>query len=233
MNVGAILFAAALLSAAEPAPHPAPTPTPTPTPQMIFDWLDYGNQRHAEGRPAHWHQSSARRREVARAERPQAAILTCADSSVPAEILFDQGIGDLFVVRVFGNTAGERELAALEHAVANLDVPLVVVLGHQRCSAVAGAIRGSTGGRIGAIHASMAAPLALVKGQPGDVLERAVFANVENGVATLLDSEPILAPRAYSGRLRILGAVYDPDSGRVRWVAPKTRPAALSAAKPH
>ena len=119
-----------------------PVPKAAASAEMVLDWLRYGNERHAQGRYVYWHQSLDRRREVARQERPHAVVLTCSDSRVPPELLFDQGIGDLYVVRVAGNVAGEKELGSIEYAVEQLGAPLVVVLGHQRCHAVETAVRG-------------------------------------------------------------------------------------------
>ncbi|MEZ5353577.1 MAG: carbonic anhydrase [Bryobacteraceae bacterium] len=218
-----LLGAVCLTQAAEPSPPPSP--------DMIVEWLRFGNERHAEGRHVHWHQSLSRRQELAtRGESPQAAIVTCSESAVPPEILFDQGLGDLYVVRVPGNVVGERELAGVEHAVEHYGVQVVVVLGHRHCSLVAQALRGSGGaGHLGAIFSSMAAPIAHVKGLAGDVLDRAIQANVETGVATLLEAEPVLAPRVHASRVRVLGAVYQPASGQVRWIAPTQSGAAMSS----
>ncbi|MEZ5400316.1 MAG: carbonic anhydrase [Bryobacteraceae bacterium] len=205
-----------------------------PSPEMVLEWLRYGNQRHAEGKPVHWHQSVARRREVAKTQPAQAVVIACSESTTPPEILFDQGLGDLYVLRAPGNVVGEREIAAVEMAVERHGVRVVVVLGHQGCSVVGHAVRGAMGpGHIGTLVAPMAAPVARVKGQPGDVLERAIHANVEAGVAALAASDPILAPLAGGGRLRVVGAYYDGESGRVGWMTPPAHRTTLSSGLPH
>jgi carbonic anhydrase len=140
---------------------------------------------------------------------------------VPAEIVFDQGLGDLFMVRVAGNVASSGEvLASIEFAVAELQVPLVLVLGHKRCGAVTAAVdavvRGSVApGHIGSLVDAIRPAVARVQGALGDMLDNAVRANVELVVAQLARSEPILAPAVREGRLRITGARYDLDTGQV------------------
>jgi carbonic anhydrase len=140
---------------------------------------------------------------------------------VPAEIVFDQGLGDLFMVRVAGNVASSGEvLASIEFAVAELQVPLVLVLGHKRCGAVTAAVdavvRGSVApGHIGSLVDAIRPAVAQVQGSLGDLLDNAVRANVELVVAQLVRSEPILAPAVREGRLRITGARYDLDTGQV------------------
>ncbi len=194
-------------------------PKPAPAPDMVLEWLRYGNERHAEGRYVHWHQSLERRREVALQERPHAIVLTCSDSRVPPELLFDQGIGDLFVVRVAGNVAGEKELASIEYAVDQLGVPLVVVLGHQRCHMVQMAVRGGEmPGHLGSIVASLSPAVARAKRMPGDVVDQAAQINVQMVVEQLRGSEPVLGSLWRGGRLKVVGAYYSVDRGDVTWL---------------
>ena len=188
--------------------------------QALQRLLD-GNKRYVSTNFAHPDQTAERRIEVANAQYPFACILGCSDSRVPAEIVFDQGLGDLFMVRVAGNVASSGEvLASIEFAVAELQVPLVLVLGHKRCGAVTAAVdavvRGSVApGHIGSLVDAIRPAVARVQGALGDMLDNAVRANVELVVAQLARNEPILAPAVREGRLRITGARYDLDTGQV------------------
>src|SRR3954469_5865341 len=137
------LLAVAMLAAA-PSQHTAPaTSSPKPaaavTPETALAELKAGNDHHVSKQYRRPNQTAARQRELASGQHPHAAILSCADSRVAPEIIFDQGLGDLFDVRVAGNIAGDTETASLEYAAEHLDVPLIVVMGHQKCGAVTAA----------------------------------------------------------------------------------------------
>ena len=115
----------------------------TLTPDRALTQLLRGNERFVAGWPDHPNQSARRRREVSEAgQHPFAIILSCADSRVPPEIIFDQGLGDLFIVRVAGNVLDDVVLGTIEYAVEHLQVPLVMVLGHDKCGAVTAAVEG-------------------------------------------------------------------------------------------
>ncbi len=207
---------AAGLNAAE-ARSAAPS---APSAEVALEWLRYGNERHMAGRYVHWHQSVERRREVARAERPHAVVVTCSDSRVAPELLFDQGLGDLYVVRVPAHAIGERELAAIEHAVAELCAPLIVVLGHQGCHAIHAAAQGAaTGGRLGAIVASLAPAVGRARRMHGgDVHENTARAQVEFTVEQIAQSEPVLNELVRLRRVQVVGGYYRLDSGEVSWM---------------
>src|SRR4029453_727655 len=111
-----------------------------PTADAVIAELKAGNEHHASKRYQHPHMTETRQRELASSQHPHAAILSCADSRVAPEIIFDQGLGDLFDVRVAGNIAGEPDVASLESAAEHLGVPLLVVMGHQKCGAVTAAL---------------------------------------------------------------------------------------------
>jgi carbonic anhydrase len=111
------------------------------SPAEALQRLKDGNQRFVAGKPLHQRQNAARRAELVSAQHPFAAILGCSDSRVPLEIVFDQELGDLFAVRVAGNVAGGDERGSLQYAAAHLGIPLVVVLGHERCGAVSAGAR--------------------------------------------------------------------------------------------
>jgi carbonic anhydrase len=189
---------------------------------VLAELLD-GNQRFMAGELEHPRQKPADFVPLAEGQAPQAVIVGCADSRVAPELVFDQGVGDLFVVRVAGNVIGGTGVTlkgSIEYAVAELGTRLIIVLGHSQCGAVKAAIKhidsadsppGSIGGLVDLIKPAVAA----VQDQPGDELENAIRANVRAGVERLKGLEPILASQVNGGRVKIIGAVYDLLTGRV------------------
>lgn len=190
-----------------------------PSADAVLAELKAGNDHHAAKTYQHPHQTAARQRELASGQHPHAAILSCADSRVAPEIVFDQGLGDFFDVRVAGNVAGDPEIASLEYAAEHLNVPLVVVVGHQHCGAVtAAAEAGEAHGHLSALIAPIRPAVQRGKAMPGDAIENAVRINVEMVVDQLRGSKPVLAELVAKRELRILGAVYSLDTGRVEWL---------------
>jgi carbonic anhydrase len=178
-----------------------------------------GNQRFTQHHPQYPHQSQTRLQEVAQAQHPFATILSCADSRVAAEIIFDQGIGDLFDVRVAGNIATPEVLGSIEYAVALLGTPVLMVLGHERCGAVTAAVQNEAlPGDIGSFVKAILPAVDRVKGQPGDAVDNAVTANVQYQIEQLKRS-PLLQERLQSGQLKVVGGRYDLDTGRVSIIA--------------
>jgi carbonic anhydrase len=176
--------------------------------------LKDGNLRFTSGKSERPHQGADQRELVAKGQKPFALILGCADSRVPPEILFDQGLGDLFVVRVAGNVVDDPGLGSIEYAVEHLNVKLIVVLGHERCGAVDAATKGGDpGGHIGSLVHAIAPAVESARIRKGNLLEEAVKANVLRIVSELKNSAPILAPEAQAGLLTVVGAVYDLDTG--------------------
>ncbi len=175
-----------------------------------------GNLRYVEARAAHTNQTVARRTDLARTQHPFAIVVGCADSRVPPEILFDQGLGDLFVIRLAGNIADDAVLASIEYAVAHLGVRYVMILGHERCGAVtAVAAGGDAEGHIPALVKAIQPAVDRVRNQPGDLVENAVLANIALVVGQVKGSKPILADRVRRGELVVVGARYDLDDGKV------------------
>ena len=172
-----------------------------------------GNSRFAAGRPETPRRGSKRRIETAGGQLPYAVILTCADSRIPPEIIFDEGIGDLFVVRVAGNVAGDLVTGSIEYAARHLSVTLVVVLGHNNCGAVNAAYsEGVPEGHTGSFIETIRPVIKRSDISDGDDF---VDANVQNVVETLKNSGPILKSLVDEDRLSILGAHYDLISGKV------------------
>jgi carbonic anhydrase len=208
-----LLFALAFVSGAAFAQETAPSA------ESVLRELKAGNAHHAAHRDVHPHETAARQRELVKGQHPHATILGCADSRVPPEIIFDQGLGDLFTVRSAGNVAGDIELGSLEYAVVHLGTPLLVVMGHQSCGAVTAAVEG--GEAIGHTVAFINPILpAVEQGRklPGNAIENAVRLNVERVVEQLRTSRPVLADQVARGRLRIVGAVCSLDTGKVAWL---------------
>jgi carbonic anhydrase len=184
-----------------------------------------GNLRYIENRndPAKARQDTERRKEVAEGQEPFAVIFTCADSRVIPEIIFNKGIGDLFVIRVAGNFVTNRcfgILGSIEYAVEFLHAPLVMVLGHERCGAVKAALdlvkkNARPPGNIGIIADEIRPAMDDIKKQPGDMLHNAVQANVKLNVGRLPEFSPVIRKHVEDGTTRIVGADYDLDSGKV------------------
>ncbi len=195
-----------------------------PGPAAVLASLMEGNGRFAAGTPS---LLSRRRPEdfaaLADGQAPTAIIVACADSRVAPELIFDQGVGDLFVVRVAGNVvtgAGPVVKGSLEFAVAELGVRLILVLGHTACGAVKAAVThidnkdslpGSIEGLVDVIRPAVAA----VDQLPGDKVENVIKANVRKCTETIKSLDPILAKLAASGDLKVAGGVYDLATGRV------------------
>ncbi|OUL33980.1 carbonic anhydrase [Nostoc sp. 106C] len=185
------------------------------TPDAALQKLIEGNQRFIQHQPQYPDQSASRLQEVAQAQHPFATILSCADSRVPAEIVFDQGIGDIFDVRIAGNIATPEALGSIEYAVTLLNSPLLMVLGHERCGAVTAAVKKEELlGDISTFVKAIKPALDKVKNQPGDAVENAVVANVQYQIEQLKRSH-LLTERLKSGQLKIIGGRYDLDTGKV------------------
>jgi carbonic anhydrase len=182
-----------------------------------------GNERFVKGQTLNPRRNPADFSSLAKAQYPEAVIITCSDSRVAPEILFDVGVGDLFVVRVAGNVVdgtGVTVKGSTEYAIAELNVPLILVLGHSNCGAVKAAIqhinaKDSLPGAINGLVELIKPAVLQSKGQPGDPLENATIQNVKNGVARLDGLQPILAPRIKEGKVKVVGGVYDLKTGAV------------------
>jgi carbonic anhydrase len=192
-----------------------------PTADAVLRELKAGNDHHVAHQYQHPHQTAARQQELAGGQHPHACILSCADSRVAPEIILDQGLGDLFDVRVAGNVATDSEVASIEYAAEHLHTPVVVVMGHQKCGAVTAAAEAGTGpaeGHLGVLLSLIRPAVQSAKAQSGDVVDNAVRINVENVVRQLRASTPLLAGLVSKGELTVVGAVYSLDTGKVNWL---------------
>ncbi len=185
-------------------------------PDAALQKLLAGNRRFTQYHPQYPHQSHARMLELAQVQHPFATVLACADSRVPVELLFDQGIGDIFDIRVAGNIATPETIGSIEYAVALLGTPVVLVLGHERCGAVTAAVKNELlPGEIGSFIKAILPAVDQVKRLSGDVVDNAVIANVHYQIERLKRS-PVLTERLRSGDLKIVGGRYDLDTGTVK-----------------
>lgn len=175
-----------------------------------------GNKQYASAKLTHPNQTPERRTELVKGQHPFAVILSCSDSRVPPEVIFDQGLGDLFVVRVAGNVVDDIALGSIEYAAEHLGTPLIVVLGHEKCGAITATVEGGKApGHIDAVVRALKPAVEKVKDQPGDKVENAAKANIGLVVEQLKTSRPILAELVKNGKLKIVGARYDLDTGLV------------------
>ena len=202
------------------AASPAPS---SPAADEALQRLLKGNQRFVHGSTKNPRRAPADFRALAEGQRPVAVIMGCADSRVPPELLFDQGVGDLFVVRVAGNVVGGGGVfvkGSIEYAVAELGVRLIMVLGHSSCGAVKAAIKhvddgDPLPGAIAELVNRIRPAVIKAKDMPGDRLANAISANVLLGVETLNNLDPIVRPAVSSGQAKVVGAVYDLRTGAV------------------
>ncbi|MER6349797.1 carbonic anhydrase [Streptomyces sp. NPDC001595] len=196
----------------------------TPTPAEAFELLLAGNQRFVTGTPEHPNQDAARRTETAPGQQPFAVLFGCSDSRLAAEIIFDRGLGDLFVVRTAGHVAGTEVLGSMEFGVSVLNAPLVVVLGHDSCGAVAAACsaleNGQTPGGFVRDVVERVTPSVLAARAAGkETAEEILAEHVEHTVDLLLERSRVLAERVAAGRLAVVGMSYRLADGSARLVA--------------
>lgn len=207
----------------EASARPASAGSNAPTGDEALKRLMAGNARYVANKPQH-RDFSAGRAARARSQHPFASIISCADSRIAPELAFDQSAGDLFVVRVAGNFVNEDGLASLEFGAAVLKSPLILVLGHTRCGAVAAtidAVKNGTqlpGHLPALVDAIRPAVMAAQKAGAADMLEAATEANVRLNVERLKTTAPILAQQVAEKKLTVVGGVYDLATGKVRLV---------------
>ncbi len=210
---------AALLAAAWCAPA-APAQEPPLTPLAALQRLKEGNNRFVTDKLAKKDTSAKRRIELAKGQQPLAVVLTCADSRVAPELIFNKGLGDLFVLRVAGNVAHEAHgiLGSAEYAAVELKVGVVVVMGHQNCGAVKAALQGKAlRGNLGLLIKSIHVGKDLPKDKTA-ALAAATRANAIYQAEALLRESEVLREFVASGRLLVVPAVYSLETGVVSWM---------------
>jgi len=202
----------------------APVATDSPAVQQrILQELVDGNARFVEERQAPHDLGPSRRHELAKGQHPRAAVLSCSDSRVPPELVFDQQLGEVFVVRTAGNVADGLALGSIEYAVGHLDIPVIVVLGHRSCGAVKATLEVHEkhlhphGNVNEIVKLVMPAVLKAEKAGAPDLLDAAIDANVDLAAKALLKRSRLLAERVKAGKLKIVTAIYDLESGKVEF----------------
>ncbi|MFF1784716.1 carbonic anhydrase [Streptomyces virginiae] len=199
------------------------------TPSEAFELLLAGNQRFTAGTPEHPNQDAARRTETAPAQRPFAVLFGCSDSRLAAEIIFDRGLGDLFVVRTAGHVAGAEVLGSIEYAVSVLDCPLVVVLGHDTCGAVAATRTALADGVVATGYVrdviERVTPSVLAARAAGLTEDDDIIAeHIRHTVDFLLDRSRVLAEQVATGRVAVVGLSYRLADGSARVVTTRGLP---------
>lgn len=182
--------------------------------------LKEGNQQFVTEAPFHGDVTAGRRQTIAKGQSPFAILVSCSDSRVSPELLFGRGLGDLFVVRVAGNSVDPLTLGSIEYGVAELGVPLVLVMGHERCGAIAAAVtvvkeNATFPGAIGQVVEPLLPAVLQARDEPGDLVHNAVRDNVLRVVMQLCDGGTVLPGKVQSNKIKVLGAVYDLDTGIV------------------
>jgi len=187
-----------------------------PTADEALNQLLEGNGRFMSGNLLHPNHCEESRQGVAEGQEPIATVLTCADSRVPPVDIFDQGIGDIFVVRVAGNIIGDHTLGSIEYAAFHLHTPLVLVLGHSSCGAV-GAVASEVklDGHMATFVPPIQAAIKSVKGEEGDLVNNAARELARQMADKIAKSEPIIADLVEHGKTRVVPAYYDLHSGKV------------------
>jgi carbonic anhydrase len=184
-----------------------------PNPKVALDWLTLGNQRYVHEKLLHPNRSLESRRAVALSQNPFAVIVGCSDSRVSPEILFDQGIGDLFVVRVAGNVVGPLELDSIEFSALYLKSSIILVLGHENCGAIKAVVERNTKD-IESVAALIEPAVKLAAPMPGNVIENTAKTNVRLMV-NYLKSSPVLSRLIKDGKIDVVGGYYHLATGQV------------------
>jgi carbonic anhydrase len=251
VQIAFYLFVVSLTAAYQPAEAADPAPDrPIVSPAEAMSLLKEGNARFIAGNPQHPHESTdersfmaknsyenagvislgmtdeqaaKRRTELTKSQHPFAIILSCSDSRVPPELVFDQGLGDLFGVRVAGNVLNDEGLGSMEYGVNVLGARLILVLGHQGCGAVDAAMKtvAAKGKAPGHIQSLVSAIKPVVQSTPKGDLDTMIRANVKYVVDRLRSSTPILKAKVDSGDVQVIGGYYTLDTGAVTFLEGK------------
>jgi carbonic anhydrase len=207
-------------------------------PDDAFRQLSTGNARYVTGQAEHPRQDEKRRiRTAAEGQKPTATVIAAADARVPVEMIFDQGVGDLYVIRVAGLVPDTTLLASVDYGVNHLKSPLLVVMGHSDCDLVEAVLDGSKpGGRFGRLTEKIQpivdrAKRAFPQAEGEELLQNCIKANVQNTIETILTECPEVSKAAQQRKIKVLGAFYDLDTGKVYWLpGPGARGATRSKA---
>lgn len=193
------------------------------TPDQALQLMKDGNDRFVTDAPFRSAQGRERRVELARGQAPFCVLVGCSDSRVPPELLFGRGLGELFIIRNAGNTIDIAALGSVEYGVGVLGCPLIVVLGHEACGAVAAAVdvvenNATFPGVIGEMIQPIIPAVLTARGQPGSLLDNAVRANARRVAARLKTQSIIIQDAVRANRLKVVAARYDLNDGDVDWI---------------
>ncbi|MBL9140176.1 MAG: carbonic anhydrase, partial [Verrucomicrobiales bacterium] len=185
--------------------------------------LKEGNLRFAAGKPLHPSAEPERRTATAlEGQAPLATVLSCADSRVPVELVFDRGLGEIFTVRVAGNVADTDEIATMEYGVGHLRTPLVVVMGHTHCGAVTAVVKGAeVHGLLPQLIDNIQPAVDRARTAGGDesaLLANSIKENVWQAIADILKRSSVIRSEVQSGSVRMVGAIYELETGIVQWL---------------
>lgn len=210
LQLALILLFAPVVSVSAVEVNPAKNP---------LERLVQGNQRYVTSKTVCHEDWAAKRAALLENQKPFAVIVTCSDSRVPPEIIFDQSLGDLFVVRVAGNIVDDFAIGSIEYGVNVLGANTVLVLGHSNCGAVDAALKGMKfDNHIQEVVDAIKPAVAATKKESGNLLEKTIKANVKFVEEKLKSSKPLLAKLVEKGTLRIAGGYYDLESGKVEFL---------------
>lgn len=216
--VAAVLLLVPAVHAREAAPSSAQVRVAQ---QEALQSLADGNARFVDGKPAPRALGAERRQELAKGQNPRAVVLSCSDSRVPPEHVFDQQLGEVFVVRTAGNVADKVALGSIEYAVEHLGTPVIVVLGHRSCGAVKATVEAHkthahVHGNIGEIVKLVEPAVAQAeKAKAPDLLNASIDANASIEAKALVKKSPVIAELVKDGRVKIVTAIYDLETGKV------------------
>jgi methyl-accepting chemotaxis protein len=227
------------------APATAPAAPAGPTAAEALERLKAGNARFVADKPTHPDEGAARRHETAAGQKPFATILSCSDSRVPPELLFDQGLGDVFPIRVAGNVADTDEIGTIEYGTGHLHTPLLVVLGHTKCGAVTAVVRGDkVGGSIPLLVDNIVPAVEEAKKaqqhvdthlgasvSQAELVAAAIRANVFQQMKGVIAGSEEVRELIHAGKLTVVGGVYDIETGQVQWLGEHPQQAALLEAE--
>jgi len=187
----------------------------------LLDKLKTGNEKFVTGHPIHPHETLNRIRELKKGQHPFVVLISCSDSRIPPELIFDQGLGDVFSIRTAGNVIGEYELGSIEYAVEHLHCKLIVVLGHENCGAIQAYATSEGTGHSGDHIQNLVNYIASEEEEkviPANLksnIDTLVKANIRHGVNLLKLSTPVLKTLVEKDEIKIIGAYYDLDTGKV------------------
>ncbi|MBF0160346.1 MAG: carbonic anhydrase [Magnetococcales bacterium] len=195
------------------------------SPDEALQWLKNGNQRFVSNKMEHPNLCALRLAETVKGgQHPFATILSCSDSRVPVEYIFDRGVGDLFVIRVAGNVADTDEIGTIEYGAGHLGTRLVVVMGHTRCGAVTAVVKGDrVGGNIPKLVDNIIPAATRVKSKSKDLSESALILeaikeNIRQAISDIQKNSQEMAHLIQGKKVRVVGALYDLETGRVEWL---------------